>query len=182
MENNIRNTIEVTVDKSHIVTIGERLYGESVELIRELINNAYDADATEVKVTIKDDEIIVEDDGSGMDLDGLKQYFNIGSTLKRNSPKSPKFARDRIGEFGIGKFASLSACSHFEVWTKKGDFQAKVIFDKEDWQRSRNKWHIPLEIEETDPRLKDGARVTLKGISKKFDMPDVEGGLLKQFL
>ncbi len=52
MENNMRTAIEVTVDKSHIVTIGERLYGESVELIRELINNAYDADATEVKVTI----------------------------------------------------------------------------------------------------------------------------------
>ena len=50
-------TIEVTVDKSHIVTIGERLYGESIELIRELINNAYDADATAVKVTINEDSI-----------------------------------------------------------------------------------------------------------------------------
>lgn len=91
------NTIEVTVDKNHIVTIGERLYGESVELIRELVNNAYDVDATEVKVTITDDSIVVEDDGSGMDLDGLKQYFNIGSTLKKNTPKSPKFASDRTG-------------------------------------------------------------------------------------
>jgi len=58
MDNKQINTIEVTVDKSHIVTIGERLYGESIELIRELINNSYDADATEVKVTIKEDEII----------------------------------------------------------------------------------------------------------------------------
>jgi hypothetical protein len=179
MENNIRNTIEVTVDKSHIVTIGERLYGESVELIRELINNAYDADASEVKVTINEDSIIVEDDGSGMDLDGLKQYFNIGSTLKKNSPKSPKFARDRIGEFGIGKFATLSACSHFEVWTKKGDFQARVIFDKKDWQKSRDKWHIPLEIEETDPHLKDGTKVTLKGINKKFDLHEVERRIIE---
>lgn len=40
-----QNMLEVTVDKSHIVTIGERLYGESIELIRELINNAYDAAA-----------------------------------------------------------------------------------------------------------------------------------------
>lgn len=173
------NTIEVTVDKSHIVTIGERLYGESIELIRELVNNAYDADATCVKVTINEDSIIVEDDGSGMDLDGLKQYFNIGSTLKKNSLKSPKFARDRIGEFGIGKFASLSACSHFEVWTKKGNFQARVIFDKEDWQRSGDKWHIPLEIEETGPHLKDGSRVTLRGLLKKFDIPDVEKRIIE---
>lgn len=93
MENSQLKTIEITVDKSHIVTIGERLYGESIELIRELINNAYDADATEVKVTIKEGEIIVEDNGMGMDVDGLKQYFNIGSTLKRENPKSPKFGR-----------------------------------------------------------------------------------------
>lgn len=65
------NTLKVTVDKSHIVTIGEKLYGESVELIRELVNNAYDADATEVKVTITDDSIIVQDNGSGMDIESV---------------------------------------------------------------------------------------------------------------
>jgi len=173
------DTIEVTVDKSHIVTIGERLYGESIELIRELVNNAYDADSCEVKVTIKEDYIAVEDDGMGMDLNGLKQYFNIGSSFKKNNPKSPKFGRDRIGEFGIGKFASLSACSHFEVWTKRGEFQANVIFDKEVWASSRDKWHIPLEIEEVDHRLKDGTRVTLKGITKKFDLTDVERRLIE---
>lgn len=172
-------TIEVTVDKSHIVTIGEKLYGESIELIRELINNAYDADAAEIKVTIKDDQIIVEDNGLGMDLNGLKQYFNIGSTLKRENPKSPKFGRDRIGEFGIGKFASLSACSCFEVWTKKGDFQAKVIFDKNEWKKSEDKWQVPLEIEEVEPRLKDGTKVTLNGVIKKFNITDVEKRIIE---
>ena len=179
MDNKQINTIEVTVDKSHIVTIGERLYGESIELIRELINNSYDADATEVKVTIKEDEIIVEDDGLGMDLDGLKQYFNIGSAQKRENPKSPKFARDRIGEFGIGKFASLSACSCFEVWTKKDDFQAKVIFDKQEWEKSKDTWYIPLEIEEVDHHLKDGTKVTLKGVTKKFNLSDVEKRIIE---
>ena len=173
------NTIEVTVDKSHIVTIGERLYGESIELVRELVNNAYDADASEVKVTIQEDRIVVEDDGVGMDINGLKQYFNIGSSFKKNNPKSPKFGRERIGEFGIGKFASLSACSHFEVWTKKSGFQAKVIFDKTDWEKSKDKWHIPLEIEEVDHRLKDGTKVTLKGLTKRFDFADVERRLIE---
>lgn len=65
-------TLPVCVDKSHLVTIGERLYAESVELIRELVNNAYDADATEVHVSITDEEIRVEDNGLGMDLDGLR--------------------------------------------------------------------------------------------------------------
>ena len=103
-------TLPITVDKSHIITIGERLYTESIELVRELVNNAYDADATEVKITLTPDTITVEDNGTGMDLEGLKQYFNIGSPEKRVHTKSPKLGRDRIGQFGIGKFATLSAC------------------------------------------------------------------------
>lgn len=175
----MEDTIEVTVDKSHLVTIGERLYGESIELIRELINNAYDADATEAMATIKDDTITVEDNGTGMDLKGLKQYFNIGSPEKRIHKKSPKFERDRIGEFGIGKFATLSACNHFEVWTKKGEFQAKVIFDKEQWKQSGRKWQLPLEIEEVDHRLHDGTKVTLKGVTKRFNLSDVEKRIIE---
>lgn len=44
--------LKVTVDKSHLITIGEKLYSESIELIHELVNNAYDADATEVRVSV----------------------------------------------------------------------------------------------------------------------------------
>ena len=51
----------VTVDKSHLITIGEKLYSESIELIRELINNSYDADATLVEVTITPQKIEIKD-------------------------------------------------------------------------------------------------------------------------
>lgn len=173
------DAIEVTVDKSHLVTIGERLYGESIELIRELVNNAYDADATEVQVTIKDNAIIVEDNGTGMDLNGLRQYFNIGSPEKRIHKKSSKFERDRIGEFGIGKFASLSASNYFEVWTKKDEFQAKAIFDKKQWEQSGQRWQLPLEVEEVDHRLHNGTKVTLKGITKRFNLSDVEKRIIE---
>lgn len=48
------STLPIRVDKSHLVTIGERLYAESIELIREPVNNADDADASEVHVIISD--------------------------------------------------------------------------------------------------------------------------------
>src|SRR5262245_3584134 len=136
--------LPVTIDKSHLAAIGERLYAESVELLRELVNNAYDADATEVHVQITEHEISVEDNGSGMDLQGLKQYFKIGGSVKKRSPKSPRFQRDRIGEFGIGKFSTLSASDHFEVSTQKGDFAATVVFDRKEWEASKDHWTLPL--------------------------------------
>jgi Histidine kinase-, DNA gyrase B-, and HSP90-like ATPase len=114
-----RSYLPITVDKSHLVTNGERLYAESIELIRELVNNAYDADATEVKVTVTPESVSVQDNGTGMDMEGLQQYFVIGSQEKLQHPRSPVFKRDRIGQFGIGKFATLSACARFTVYTKK---------------------------------------------------------------
>ena len=121
--------ISITIDKSHIITIGERLYTESIEFVRELANNAYDADAALVEIVITEDAIEIRDNGAGMDREGLKQYFNIGSQQKLYSPKSPVYNRDRIGQFGIGKFASLSACKRFEVITKREEFEKMAADD-----------------------------------------------------
>jgi len=52
-------------------------------------------------------------------IEGLKQYFNIGLQQKLYSPKSPIYNRDRIGQFGIGKFATLSACKRSRLITQE---------------------------------------------------------------
>lgn len=171
--------LPVTVDKSHLITIGERLYAESIELIRELVNNAYDADATIVKVNVAETSVCVEDNGTGMDLDGLKQYFIIGSQEKLLKPKSPVFRRTRIGQFGIGKFATLSACQRFLVTTQKGDFAARVIFDKAEWSRPDGEWRLPLEVLRPDPNRGDGTMVTLSDLTKQFTPQDVERKLVE---
>lgn len=171
--------IPVTIDKSHIITIGERLYTESIEFIRELVNNAYDADATLVEIIITEDTIEIRDNGSGMEIEGLKQYFNIGSQQKLYSPKSPIYDRDRIGQFGIGKFASLSACRRFEVITKRDDFVGRVIFDKEQWEKTGNVWQLPLEILPHDFRKQNGTTVILMGLDKKFDPKDIEAKIIE---
>jgi hypothetical protein len=168
------STIPVTVDKSHVVAIGEKLYAESIELIRELVNNAYDADAREVRVTVEPERIVVADDGSGMDYDGLVQYFNIGSPEKTAHDTSPRFRRARIGMFGIGKFASLAAARRFEVFTRKGDFCARVVFDKQEWARSGDNWHLPLETLPSGARETDGTTVTLSELARTFDPAEVE--------
>jgi hypothetical protein len=165
--------LPVTVDKSHLITIGERLYSESIELIRELVNNAYDADATEVDIKMTKEFIEVKDNGTGMDRAGLKQYFNIGSTEKTIKSKSPIFHRDLIGQFGIGKFASLSACECFEVYTQKGDFAANVIFDKVEWEREGGQWNLPLQILPPDREGGDGTTVTLLRLKREFDPEEV---------
>ena len=179
MEIKEKRELEVTVDKRHIVTIGERLYTESVELLRELANNAYDADATRVYVDISSDKVEIRDNGTGMDLEGLKQYFVIGSDEKVVHSRSPRFGRPRIGQFGIGKFASLAAAARFAVVTQNKEFAARVVFDKRTWEESKDTWHLPLEILEPDLERGDGTTVILTHLSKSFDLEDVEKKLIE---
>lgn len=168
-----QKTIKVTVDKSHLLTLGERMYVESIELIRELVNNAYDADATEVYVTLHPEAIVVEDNGSGMNEKGLAQFFTIGSEEKRIHSLSPRFGRKRIGQFGIGKFAVLAAADRFAVESVKGKWTFNVVFDKEEWQKEKT-WELPIRREPATPLHHEGAKVTLSKLKKRFHFADVE--------
>jgi hypothetical protein len=171
--------IEVTADKSHIITIGERLHAESIEFIREIVNNAYDADATLVEIYVSEDNIEIRDNGSGMDREGLKQYFSIGSQQKLHTSKSSVHHRDRIGMFGIGKFASLSACDRFEVLSRKGAFVGRIVFDKQEWETMEASWNLPLTILPADFRPNDRTTVLLTGLNEKFDLRDIEAKIVE---
>lgn len=166
-------TLQVQVDKSHITTIGEKLYGESLELIRELVSNAYDADATRVWIELGEKGMKVADDGSGMDESGLREYFNIGSQNKRFANITRKYGRARIGQFGIGKFAVLSACDRFRVYTQKAGYAAEVTFDKELWRNS-DQWRVPIQKVEYSPAMGDGTVIKLEAMRREFTIPEVE--------
>ena len=167
------NSIPLTFDKSHILTIGKKLYKESINLIRELVNNSFDADATRVDIELKNDMIIVKDDGIGMDHQDLINYFKIGSQLKKQTKLSRIYKRKLIGEIGIGKFSSLGATNKFQLITKKGNFKAKLIFDQNEWTQSGDSWEIPFTILKADNLESDGTTVILYNVEKNFTPQEV---------
>ena len=125
-------------DERVIARVTDGIYRQPGSALRELISNAYDADAT--RVVIKTDaprfeRISVEDDGHGMEPEALAHLLlHIGGSAKRNetgqalgitaandSMCSPN-GRRLIGKIGIGLF-SVSQLTHtFQIITKvKGD-------------------------------------------------------------
>ncbi len=169
----MQNTLQVTVNKTHITTIGEKLYGESLELIRELVSNAYDADATRVWIELSEGGLQVRDDGTGMDEAGLREYFNIGSQNKQFATITTKYKRTKIGQFGIGKFAVLSACDRFKVHTQRNGYAAEVTFDKIAWQKEET-WQIPIQNIEYNSMIGNGTVIKLEAMKKQFELPEVE--------
>ncbi|MDG6828696.1 ATP-binding protein [Glaesserella parasuis] len=98
--------------------LGLKLYqNKPTNVIAELVSNAWDANATELKIDIVNDEtnkfISVNDNGCGMDIDVLKNtYLVIGkskyNTLEEQREISKNTQRKPMGRKGIGKLASLS--------------------------------------------------------------------------
>lgn len=172
------STLPIRFDKSHLTTIGTRLYAESLDFVRELVANAYDADATKVKITLTENELIVDDDGSGMNKEGLAQYFTIGSDFKKENPITPVFKRRRIGEFGIGKFAVLSLCDRFTIFTGRNDYCATVVFDRHQFEEDRS-WRVPI-IEHGTKPASPGTKVTLHDLRYPISYELLERKLRQQ--
>ncbi len=111
-------------DDRVLARISDGIYREPASALRELIANAYDADAR--RVTIQTDpprfeSITVRDNGNGMTREALVRLINhIGGSAKRqpygagigvsnadNAAMSPG-GRPLIGKIGIGLFSKVS--------------------------------------------------------------------------
>jgi hypothetical protein len=132
-------------DDRVLARITDGIYRQPSSALRELISNAFDADATEVYVDTdapRFSQIRVRDNGSGMTEDVLaRMIHHIGGSSKRTSvgarlgttdpedpTKSPK-GRKLIGKIGIGLFSVSQLTSHFQIITKIAGSDYRLFAD-----------------------------------------------------
>jgi hypothetical protein len=100
--------------------LGIQMYQKPADVISELIANAWDADAKEVKIKIFDGKIEIVDNGNGMTFDQCQNYYlNVGRDRRLDTKKevSERFKRPVLGRKGIGKFAGFGIAKSIEVET-----------------------------------------------------------------
>lgn len=121
-------------DDRILARITDGIYRQPASAIRELITNAYDADAESVIIQTdvpRFKQITIRDDGHGMDIAALARLIHhIGGSAKRKdggsefgvtNPKDPSLSpagRRLIGKIGIGLFSVSQLTRHFQVVTK----------------------------------------------------------------
>jgi hypothetical protein len=115
-----------------------------LEVIRESLSNSYDADASEIEITIRSrprgSDIIIEDDGNGMNERDLESFFDLGNSRKTDS----------IGYKGHGTKIFYKS-DRIVVNTAKDGVNRRAVMDKP-WEKLNRKELPEYELTETDVR------------------------------
>lgn len=125
-----------------IARVTDGIYREPWSAFRELISNAYDADATSVSIDTDFpffNQIRISDNGNGMDSTTIADLLtNIGGSSKRTArgkmigtvnpldPTLSRAGRKLIGKIGIGLFAVAQLTQHFQIISKRKGSNERV--------------------------------------------------------
>lgn len=118
------DSIPVTISYKIIELFSAGLYSSPNKAFEELVSNSYDAGASQVSVYVPTDKSLtdavlwVADNGSSMDKEGLKQFWKIGESTKRENENQERLP---IGKFGIGKLATYVLTNKLTLLCKADD-------------------------------------------------------------
>lgn len=131
-------SLPFTVDSALLEELGERLVGKPYVALSELVKNSYDADATEVTITLDEggSRILVNDNGHGMSFEDFKRYWmRIGSTHKAKR-ESKYFGRRMTGSKGVGRLAVQFLGRELEVYTRSEEEPYQRLVARVDWSKA----------------------------------------------
>src|SRR3990170_1631787 len=120
---------ELKVHPSFFKEFATKTWVSPTEIVKELVENAFDEDATRVLVTVLTDGSIIIEDDAGMDQNGVEKFLLLGSPHKRVETISPKLRRLRTGRYGTGRLSFLTSFQTMRIKTKRGSFHKSLIID-----------------------------------------------------
>ncbi len=140
-----RTKTTLQTDQRVLARVTDGIYRQPASALRELISNAYDADAENVWIQTdapRFEQIVISDDGNGLSLATLANLVHhIGGSPKRTpsgvklgvaDSKNPTLSpggRKLIGKIGIGLFAVAQLTRHFQIITKEKGKKYRHVAD-----------------------------------------------------
>ncbi|WP_157001132.1 sacsin N-terminal ATP-binding-like domain-containing protein [Agromyces laixinhei] len=97
------------------------LYPDQAHFIFELLQNAEDASATEVRFWLEATRLVVGHNGRPFTIDDIWAITNVGASTKRDDPTS-------IGKFGVGFKAVFDYTDSPEVHSGRFSFEIRDLF------------------------------------------------------
>ena len=166
--NNSSNNDEkykMTIGLNVLNHLGINLYSNTPAVLSEVVANAWDADATEVDITIRDDDIVITDNGQGMNVDDMNDKFlNVGYQKRNVEGDTSKDGRPLMGRKGIGKLSLFSISKTIKVESLK--------------EEEKKKCYNPDDIPEDEIIITDKiGKVNIKDNGTRITISDLKRGL-----
>lgn len=171
----------------HVIRqLGEELVPDEMTALMELIKNAYDADASYVKIDINttgvytgetlsypihQGYIVVEDSGVGMDDETIvKSWLTISYSSKRAGAdgikKKTKKDRTPLGDKGLGRLSTqrLSDCCEIFTVPEGGSTRYHVAFDWREFDKVERLSEVPVRVDSVPAGENKGTKLVLTNL------------------
>lgn len=119
--------------------LGRESISSSVTAILELVKNAYDADATLVRIRFNgldtaQQKLVIEDNGRGMTMDDLRNHWMVIGTANKLKSRKTRLGRVQTGEKGLGRLGLDRICERTRVQSVTAKSNEGIELDV-DWRR-----------------------------------------------
>ncbi len=166
----------MTVDLNVLDHLGINLYSNVAAVLTEAVANAWDADASTVKIRVDLDSlwIEIEDDGIGMTVADINErYLRVGYKRRDHGGEHGKVtAKGRLvmGRKGLGKLSLFSIADSIEVVSTKDGEKHGFLMTSEGIKASvdaNEKSYSPEPLAEGTFEIDKGTRIKLSGIKSR---------------
>ena len=89
------------------------MYSDPKDALREYVQNSVDARSKNIDIKIRQNNIVVQDDGHGMDYETMRNAIRLGV-----SDKNPK---NQVGFMGIGIYSAFHICDQLIIYSRIKD-------------------------------------------------------------
>lgn len=164
---------------SRLATLLSQEYSSSERALKELVDNAWDADAERVTIMLpkpmSGDPIVIQDDGTGMTEEELRRHY-LSIAADRRSRRGERTAgKNRLvkGRKGIGKFAGLMAAAVMTLETRARGRLCRITLRLDDLSEVEDieQLNIGLQSEPCGQEL-HGTTITLSDLHQGLAYPD----------
>ncbi|OGW14664.1 MAG: TIGR02391 family protein [Nitrospirae bacterium GWA2_42_11] len=187
-----QSPFKMRFDPQTIKHLGLRMYSTLAPALAEIISNSYDADATNVTITLIEDkgnpkEIRIKDDGEGISYEGINNKFLVIGRNRRDDEgdkPSAKYMRLPTGKKGLGKLALFGLAKTITITTVQAGKLNELVLDWDDLMAARGSYSPKATIINQDTKSSEGTVISMTGLKRKtsFDFAGLADSLSRIFL
>ena len=164
---------------SRIATLLSQEYPSSERALKELIDNAWDADAEGVTIMLpkplSGDPIVITDNGTGMTEEELRRHYLFIATDRRSHRGERTALKNRLvkGRKGIGKFAGLMAASVMTLETRARGRVCRFMLRLDELSQVDDIERLNIDLHSDSCDVNEhGTTITLSELHQGLSFPD----------